>query len=196
MSFIIVGLGNPGFDYENTRHNTGRMILEKLHTHFEFTEWKKDKKYNALTSTGMIGKEKVLLMMPEGFMNNSGKSLKHLAGSPKKIEKCLVIYDELDLPLGRFKISFGRGDGGHNGIASVIRAVRSKDFPRVRVGVTQATPSGKLKKPSGEKAVVAHILGKFKSGEEDVLKKECKKIIEAVEVLVTEGRAVAMNRFN
>jgi PTH1 family peptidyl-tRNA hydrolase len=196
MSFIIVGLGNPGFEYEGTRHNAGRVLLEKIRKHFEFSDWKLDKKFNAQTATGAIGKEKVLLMMPEGFMNNSGKSLKHLAGSPKKAEKCLVIYDELDMPLGSFKISFGRGDGGHNGLASVIKCMKTRDFPRIRVGITPATPSGKLKKPSGEKDVIKHILGKFKPAEEEVLKKESKKILEAVETLLNEGRAVAMNQFN
>lgn len=158
--------------------------------------WVLDKKVNALKSSGVVGKEKVILLMPQGFMNNSGKSLKDLAGSPKKIEKCVVVYDDMDLALGTMKISFGRGDGGHNGIASVIKHLRSKDFPRIRIGISPATPTGKLKKPTGEKDVLAHILGPFKEKEEEVLKKQSKEVVAALETLIEKGRAEAMNQYN
>lgn len=196
MSFIIVGLGNPGEEYENTRHNVGRIILERLRKSEGFTEWSFDKKINALKSLGALGKEKITLLLPQGFMNNSGKSLKDLAGSPKKAEKCLIVYDELNVPLGSMKISFGRSSGGHNGLESVIKNLKTKDFPRLRIGICPTTPSGKLKMPHGDTEVVDLILGKFKAGEEESLKKVGKKALEAIEVLVAEGRQVAMNKFN
>lgn len=196
MAYLIVGLGNPGTEYEGTRHNTGRMLLERLAKAKDFSPWKLDKKRNALISSGSLGKEKVTLILPQGFMNNSGKSLKDLAGSLRKAEKCLVVYDELDLPLGSIKLSFGRGSGGHNGIESVIRNIKTRDFPRIRVGISPTTPSGKMKKPSGELAVVDYILGKFKPAELEQLKKVGKKVLEAIEVVVTDGRQVAMNQFN
>ena len=196
MSFLIVGLGNPGEEYEDTRHNVGRIILDRLRKSEKFSEWSFDKKINALKSTGALGKEKVTLLLPQGFMNNSGKSLKELAGSAKKAEKCLVVYDELDIPLGSMKISFGRSSGGHNGVESIIKNMKTRDFPRIRVGICPATPSGKLKKPHGEKEVIDFILGKFKASEEEALKKVGKQAIEAIKVLVVEGRQVAMNTFN
>ena len=196
MSFLIVGLGNPGEEYEDTRHNVGRIILDRLRKSEKFSEWSFDKKINALKSTGAFGKEKVTLLLPQGFMNNSGKSLKELAGSPKKAEKCLVVYDELDIPLGSMKISFGRSSGGHNGVESIIKNMKTRDFPRIRVGICPATPSGKLKKPHGENEVIDFILGKFKASEEEALKKVGKQAIEAIKVLVVEGRQVAMNTFN
>jgi PTH1 family peptidyl-tRNA hydrolase len=196
MAHIIVGLGNPGQEYDQTRHNTGFYMLERFRKSLDAPEWVLDKKLNALKSSGAVGKEKVVLLLPQGYMNNSGKSLKELAGSPKKAEKCIVVYDELDVPLGSMKISFGRGDGGHNGLASVIKHMKTKDFPRIRIGITATTPTGKLKKPHGEKEVLAHILGKFKESEVEVLKKLSKKVIEALETLITEGRQVAMNTFN
>lgn len=196
MSFIIVGLGNPGEEYDNTRHNAGRIVLERLRKSEGFAEWVFDKKLNALKSTGALGKEKVTLLLPQGFMNNSGKSLKDLAGSPKKAEKCLVVYDEMNVPLGSMKISFGRSSGGHNGLESVIKNLKTKDFPRLRIGICPTTPTGKLKMPHGDKEVVGFILGKFKASEEEVLKKASKTALEAIKVLVAEGRQVAMNRFN
>lgn len=196
MSYIIVGLGNPGAEYEKTRHNTGRALVERFRKSRGLPEWRFDKKTNALISKGALEKEKVTLMLAQGFMNNSGKSLKELASSPKKAERCLVVYDELDLPLGSMKISFGRGSGGHNGLESVIKNLKTKDFPRIRVGISPSTPSGKMKKPSSDKAVIDFILGKFKPSEEEVFKKVGKKVLEAILLLVTEGRAKAMNKFN
>ncbi len=196
MPYIIVGLGNPGEEYEGTRHNTGRIFLDAFLEQFEFPEWKSDKKLGALISKNKIGKESVTLLEPEGFMNNSGKSLKPLALSPKQIEKLVVIYDDLDLALGTFKISFNRGSGGHRGIESLIKALKTRAFIRVRVGISPSTPKGKVKKLKGEEAVVKFILGKFKKDELDELKKLKKKICPAMEQIVLEGREKAMGEWN
>jgi PTH1 family peptidyl-tRNA hydrolase len=200
MSYIIVGLGNPGPEYEKTRHNTGRLILEafykKASKENELSEWKVDKKLSAIKSTGKIGKESVVLLEPETMMNNSGKSLKELINTPKKAEKLVVIYDELDMPLGSYKISFNRGSGGHRGVESIIKNIKTKEFVRIRVGISPATPSGKLRKPQGEEKVIDFILGKFKPAEEEELKKVSKKITEALFCLIEEGREKAMNMFN
>ncbi len=192
----IVGLGNPGKEYDNTRHNTGRNIVERFAKKNDFSEWKLDKKLHALSAKGEVEGESVILILPETFMNKSGVSVKPLIKSVKGAEKLIVVYDELDMPLGTMKISFGRGSGGHRGIESIIKAIRTKDFLRIRVGISPATPSGKLKKPSGEKAVIDFILGKFKKLEEEKLAKISKRVQEALAAIVASGRERAMNEFN
>ena len=102
----------------------------------------------------------------------------------------------MDLALGKFKISFNKSAGGHRGVASIIKALKTQEFARIRVGISPATPSGKLKKPAGEKKVIDFILGNFKPKEFVVLKKLSKKISEAVSLIESEGIQLAMNRFN
>ena len=200
MAYLILGLGNPGEEYARTRHNAGRMALELLWKKYnkeeDLSDWKMDKKRAGLLSKGEMGEEKVELVLPETFMNKSGTSVKDLAGSAKKIEKMIVVHDDMDLPLGKMKISFDKSSGGHKGVESIIRAVKSQKFVRVRIGVTPATASGKLKKPEGEEKVMSFIVGKLKPAEEEILKKTLKRVAEAVEMIVEEGREKAMGSFN
>ena len=196
MSLIIVGLGNPGEEYLNTRHNTGRIILENFKKKNGFSDWEINKKLRALVSEGKVGKQKVLLLEPETFMNNSGKAVAPLVKSKKAAREVVVIYDDLDLPIGKFKISFNRGSGGHNGIESIIKSLKTREFVRVRVGISPETPSGKLKKPSGEKAVHDFIIGNFKDKEMEIVKKVSKKVNEALEIIVSDGHEKAMGEFN
>lgn len=204
MSYVFVGLGNPGAEYETTRHNTGRMLLEWFGKSSE-AEWKEDKKLNALVSKIKIGKSPATLVLPETFMNNSGKSVKPLISSIKAAEKLIVIYDDLDLPFGTAKISFNKSSGGHKGIESIIKAIKTEKFARIRVGISPTTPSGKtrpnglagrIKKPKGEEAVTKVILGKFKPDEIAELKKLSKKVNLALETFVSEGLEKAMTGFN
>jgi PTH1 family peptidyl-tRNA hydrolase len=119
-----------------------------------------------------------------------------LVKSKKQALETLVVYDDLDLPLGTMKLSFGRSSGGHNGLESVIRAVKTKDFPRIRIGVSPATPGGKIKKPAGEEAVLKFLLGRFSDKEFEAIKKVFKKAGEAMEIVVSDGYQMSMNRFN
>ena len=192
----IVALGNPGEEYKNTRHNVGRIVLEEFFKKNDFSEWTLNKKLKALSSEGKIGKEKVLLIEPETFMNKSGLSLQSIITSKKKAENLIVIHDDLDLPIGKFKISFNKSSGGHRGVESVIKAIKTEAFIRVRIGISPATPSGKLKKPKGEKEVGDFILGEFKKSEMETLKKISKKVATALEMIITEGREKAMGEFN
>jgi PTH1 family peptidyl-tRNA hydrolase len=196
MSYVIAGLGNPGEEYLHTRHNAGRIILEKIKDAFEFSDWKADMKQNALISKGEIEGEKVILSEPETFMNRSGQALAPLVTSAKKAEKLVVIYDDLDLPLGTMKMSFNRSSGGHRGVESIIKALKTEKFLRIRIGIAPVTPGGKIKKPLGEDAVSKHILGEFKKQEQEILKKQAKKIIAVLPLLCTEGYAKAMTEFN
>ena len=196
MSYFIAGLGNPGEEYENTRHNIGRIVLESFRVKNNFSEWKEDKKNKSLISDGKMGKSKVVLVEPNNFMNNSGKSLLKFITSAKKAENLIVVYDDIDLPLGVLKISFNRGSGGHRGLESVIKSVKTKKFIRLRVGVSPVTPSGKIKKPKGEQKVLNFLMGDFKPKEKEVLKKILKNTTEALEMIVLDGKEKAAGRFN
>jgi len=215
MSYIIVGLGNPGEEYKKTRHNTGRMLVEWFGkaNGIPFLseaegEWKEDKKLNAHVAKVKVGlptkgrKFAVILILPDTFMNNSGKSIKlfvqglTLHNLHKQTEKMIVIYDDLDLPFGTAKISFNKSSGGHRGLESIIKSIKTEKFARVRVGISPKTPTGKIKKPKGEETVTKVILGKFKPNEITVLKKLSKKVNEALETFVTSGLEKAMTGFN
>ena len=159
---LIVGLGNPGKEYEGTRHNAGRIILEKITKANDFSEWKDDMKLKSFRSKGELSGEKVEFLLPNTFMNNSGVAVCQIIDNPKKLKNLVVVYDDMDLPVGSLKISFNRSSGGHNGLESVIKKVKSREFVRVRIGVCPVTPTGKFKKPKGEEAVLKFLLGVFK----------------------------------
>ncbi|MDD2935501.1 MAG: aminoacyl-tRNA hydrolase [Candidatus Pacebacteria bacterium] len=193
--YTIVGLGNPGKEYAMTRHNTGRIMLDYFAKSNDFSDWNENKKYKSLVSEGKLDKEKVILLKPETFMNKSGLSVKDLIDKDNA-GNLIVIYDDLDLGLGDFKISFNRGTGGHNGLESIVKTIKTKEFTRIRVGICPTTPTGKLKKPKGEEKVLNLIMKDFKKPELDVLKKISKRINIALEMIVKEGRDKAMNEFN
>ncbi len=195
MNYII-GLGNPDAEYEGSRHNVGRDIVKKFAKKFGFDDFEFNKKINAQVSEGKIGKEKVMLVLPDTYMNKSGSALKTLITSAKKAESMTVVYDDLDLGLGTLKISFNKSDGGHRGLASIIKAVKTEKFPRLRVGISTEMASGKIKKPQGEDAVVKHVLGKFSPKEQDALKKVFTRAVNGLELIVTEGYLIASNPVN
>jgi peptidyl-tRNA hydrolase, PTH1 family len=173
---IVIGLGNPGVEYEKTRHNAGRIIVEHIRKSFEDS--------------------KVKFIVPDTFMNHSGKAIAPYVKSPKDLKDLVVIYDDIDLPIGTMRISFNRSSGGHNGLGSIIKTVKSEEFPRVRIGIAPVTPGGKTKKPKGEDAVLKFLLGEFKKSELDELKKLSKKVADAVEMIFAEGKDKAMSLYN
>lgn len=188
--FYIAGLGNPGEKYELTRHNTGRLVIDAFRKSAGFEDWSENKKIKSLVSESKLGKEKIMLILPETFMNKSGNALKPLIISKQKAKNLIVVHDDIDMPLGKFKISFGRGSGGHKGIESIMRAIKTKEFIRIKVGVSPA------KKPKGEKKILDFIIGKFSPKETEIFKKTAKKIISAVEAIIESGYARAMNEYN
>lgn len=196
MAWIIAGLGNPGEEYEDTRHNTGRLAVESFSKTQKFNEWKENVPAKALVSKGAVGKTLAALVLPNAFMNKSGSSVSKFVKGAKAAERLVVVCDDLDLPLGSFKISFDRGSGGHKGIESIMRALKTKKFYRVRIGISPSTVSGAIRKPSGEKVVLNFILDHWKPHEIATLKAVFKKTSLALETLVAEGAARAMNRFN
>lgn len=196
MAWVIIGLGNPGEEYKTTRHNTGRMAVEFFAKKNDASEWRDDKKAIATVAEAPVAGKNASLVLPNTYMNKSGTSAARYVKSVKAAEQLIVAYDDLDLPLGRIKISFDRGSGGHKGIESVTRAVKTKKFARIRIGISPSTASGKTKKPQGEADVEKFILGKFTPSQMDELKKVFKAVAEAIECIASEGREVAMTRFN
>ena len=196
MPFIIAGLGNPGEEYEGTRHNTGRILLDIIRAELKAGDFEFDKKLNAQVADTKIKNEKVVLLAPETFMNNSGKSLAPLIKNAKSAEKLLVIYDDFQLPIGRMKISYNKSSGGHNGLESVIKSVKTEAFPRLRIGTAPAKANGDAKIPHGEEKVEKFILGPFKDDELKAVKKLGKKAAEVIQVWVKEGREKATNVCN
>ena len=196
MPYIIAGLGNPGEEYEMTRHNTGRIVLDAVRKQFDADELSLDKKINALVSNGKIGKEKIIFVEPETFMNKSGSALARLVKSKKSAEKLVVVYDDFQLPIGRIKISFNRSSGGHNGLESIIKSLGTEGFIRIRIGTAAENAKGNAKVPHGDEKVLKFILGKYKDDEIKEIKKAAKKSSEAIEMIVKEGREKAMSVFN
>jgi len=192
----IFGLGNPGKEYEETRHNTGRIILNFIAKANDFSGWKDDMKLKSRRAKGEIDGEKMEFITPDTFMNNSGVAVSKIIDSKNKLKNLVVIYDDMDLPIGSLKISFNRSSGGHNGLESIIKKVKSQEFVRIRVGVSPSSPTGKMKKPKGEQAVLKFLLGKFKEDEMKELKKLSKKVSEILVTLSTDGKDKAMSLYN
>jgi PTH1 family peptidyl-tRNA hydrolase len=192
---LIVGLGNPGEEYKNSRHNTGFIILDYV---LGKVEWKQSSGTKALYYKDSISGKPVLYLKPQTFMNNSGVAVSYTQNEKTKIKSqdIIVIYDDIDLPLGSLKISFNRSSGGHNGLESIIKKVKSKEFVRIRIGVSPVTPTGKIKKPKGEDAVLKFLLGNFKEEEMKEIKKISKKVAEILVTLSTEGKDKAMTIYN
>ncbi len=203
MQYFVVGLGNPGLEYENTRHNTGRIVLNAFAKAQNFPEWETNPRLKALVSSGEVKplekskgkKQKVMLIEPETFMNKSALSVVSLVKSKKTAEQLVVIHDDIDIPFGSYKISFNKSSGGHRGVESIIKAIKTEMFVRVRVGISPVTAKGVVKKPSGEEAVEKLILGKFTPDQMTILKKISKNIAEGLAVLITESREKAMSQY-
>ena len=192
MAIVIVGLGNPGKEYEKTRHNAGRSAIALVAKNEGFDEFAFNKTSNALVSKGAIAGENATLILPETMMNLSGKAVAAFVKSPKAAKSLVVIHDDLDLPLGTVKMAFGRGSGGHKGVESIMRALKTKEFARIRIGISAAGKKNQTKKVSGEEKVIKHVIGKWKPAEELVIKKVLKKVALATRLFAAEGIESAM----
>jgi PTH1 family peptidyl-tRNA hydrolase len=193
--YTIVGLGNPGEKYELTRHNTGRIAVEQFWKKNRLKSWEFDKKLNTLKSQGEIGREKILLVLPETYMNKSGLTLKKIITSQKKAKELIVVHDDIDLPLGKFKISFGKSSAGHKGIESIIKNIKTKDFARIRIGISPQTPKKKVRKPKQDE-LLNFLTQKFKPQELAIIKRLSQKTTLALEAIIADGLQKAMGEFN
>ncbi len=188
---LIVGLGNPGKKYENTRHNVGFAVISDFRSQTpDFSDWKTDKKLNADVSAGKINGEKVVLVKPQTFMNESGRAVAAAAKFYKiKPTDVLVIHDDIDLPLGKIRIKKDGSSGGHRGIESIIKALASENFVRLKIGVAPET------RPKNFDAA-DFVLKKFSKTEGKAVKEIIKKATEVVAIILKEGAEKAMNQFN
>lgn len=191
MALVIVGLGNPGKEYEKTRHNAGRNAVELLAKQEGIADFVFNKTTKALVAKGKVGGENATLVLPETMMNLSGKAVMAFVKSPKAAKDLLVIHDDLDLPLGTTKMVFARGSGGHKGVESIMRAIKTEQFARIRIGISAAGKKNQAKKVSGEEKVIKHVIGKWKPGEEAALKKVLKKAAEAAKLFASDGITIA-----
>lgn len=191
---LIVGLGNPGRAYALSRHNIGFRCINHLARRYSIPL--RHNQCRAQTGKGEIAGVPVLLAKPKTFVNLSGEAISRLMQKhPISVEDVIVIHDDLDLPLGRLRIRKGGSSGGHKGINSIIAAIGSKDFYRIKVGIGR--PVGPDGMPTtDEKIIVDYVLGNFTPEEEKALKPVIDRVAEAIECLLTEGLNAAMNRFN
>lgn len=201
---LAIGLGNPGNQYEKTRHNLGREILLAFAKKHEFAEPLPDPKLKALIAQGSIAGQKYILVAPETFMNKSGEAAKLAARQFKaKPEQVFVVHDDADIPFGNTKLSFNRDSAGHKGVESVMRALGTKKFWRFRVGIgapQSRIPQKKFKDRKGKKPkhIPAEqlVLKKFTPAEETIAKKVRAKTIGALGELAKEPPEKVMNHYN
>ncbi len=186
---LIAGLGNPGHEYEGTRHNLGFTVLGILAERARISL--SSSKFSGESGQGTIGGSKVLLLRPQTFMNLSGQSVGPAAHFYKIApDDLIVIHDELDLPVGRIQLRKGGGTGGHNGLKSIVQCLGTSDFLRVRIG------TGKPQGPNARERVTGFVLGRFSAEDQAVMDKVAQTAADAVEAIVADGLQKAMNRFN
>ncbi len=196
MKWIIVGLGNPEPEYKYTRHNAGREVLGYLRRDYGFPDMEYRSASDSSVSKGQIADNECILVAPETYMNDSGKSVKSFVQNPDEAAQLIVIHDDIDLPLGTWRLSFERGSGGHNGVRSVTTVLGTNAYIRIRVGIIPVGEDGNAAKPTGAEAVHEFVLGKFTREEGEVIANIGKDISAALPLLLTEGVRSAMDRFN
>jgi PTH1 family peptidyl-tRNA hydrolase len=194
-SFLVVGLGNPGEKYARTRHNMGRMVLEHI-AQSRGVEFSSRGKTIGLTAVVPFTTEEAMFLLPDTFMNKSGAAVKAVASSPIVPRSLVVVYDDVDLPWGVVRVACNRGSGGHNGVESIIKTARSKDFIRIRIGVAPVGEDGAVRKPTGENGVVNFLMHDISKHENDELPEIVKRVEEALELIVSKGLDRAMNVVN
>lgn len=183
---VIAGLGNPGNKYENTRHNVGFSTIDLLSSKHGIKVNKL--KHKALTGEGTIAGERVLLVKPQTFMNLSGESLRDIAEWYKlPMENIIIIYDDVDLPVGTVRIRPKGSSGTHNGMKSVIYQLQSDEFPRIRIGIGKAPEGWDL---------ADYVLSRFNPEETAAIRESIERAADAAAAIVSSGVSAAMNQYN
>lgn len=182
---VLVGLGNPGPRYRNTRHNVGFLVVERVASHLSVAL--AGEKYNGIVAEGEYQGERVLLVKPQTFMNNSGDCVARvLRYKPVKPAELVVAVDDVNLALGRIRIRPAGSAGGHNGLKSIIQHLGTDEFPRVRLGVGGADRD----------ELIDHVLGTFRPDEKPVVQEMVDRAAEAMLEVIASGVESAMNKFN
>ncbi len=184
--FIIVGLGNPGREYENTRHNIGFSVIQRLAQRWEIDVTRY--RFKSLTGDGIAKDKRVALVLPQTYMNNSGTAVGSFVRFYKvNLEHLVVINDDLDLPFGSIRIRKSGGSAGQKGMQSIINRLGSETFPRLRVGIGR---------PPGRMDAVDYVLKKFKAADEEMLNQVLDTCADALETYLAHGIEKAMTLYN
>ena len=184
--YIVVGLGNPGSEYELTRHNAGFRVIDALAKEYNIAINKP--KFKALVGEAKIGDKKIILVKPQTYMNSSGESVREIIDWYKiSMDNLIVIYDDIDISFGKLRIRPSGSAGSHNGLKSVISLVGSTDFKRVRVGIG---------KPPQNWDLINYVLGRFTKEEETDFEKVKNNARDAVKCIIDNDINCAMNKFN
>ncbi|MBX6395073.1 MAG: aminoacyl-tRNA hydrolase [Alicyclobacillaceae bacterium] len=182
--WIIAGLGNPGPAYEWTRHNIGFMVVERL-----VRRWNlhlSEKRFHSLVATGWAGRDKIVLLQPQTYMNESGRAIREALDWYKQTgDSLIVVYDDLDLPLGKVRLRAKGSSGGHNGIKSILQHLGSDRFGRVKIGIGRPSPG---------RSVVEHVLSPFLAEERPVVEEALEKAADLIEIAVREGFERAISK--
>jgi len=184
--YLIIGLGNPEKDYANTRHNMGVDVINKLAKQYDLEIAKK--KFESEYETAIIEGEKVVLIKPQTFMNSSGEAVKAFIQFYKvDLKNVIVIYDDIDIEVGKIKVRKSGSPGSHNGIKSVTHFLSDENFPRIRIGIG---------KPDEDVDLVEHVLGAIPDEERKLLDEAIEKAKNAIVELLQNGIDSAMNKYN
>ena len=184
--YIIMGLGNPGKKYENTRHNAGFDVIDELAKRLNVSV---DKiKHKALIGEARIGTEKVILVKPQTYMNLSGESVQSVFQFYKQdLDHLIIMYDDIDLDVGKLRIRKKGSAGSHNGMKSIIKCLGSRDFPRVRIGVS---------KPEPNRDLADFVLSRVSKDQADDMRSGLDKAVKTVEEIIRTDIDMAMNKYN
>ena len=182
--FLIVGLGNPGVEYAETRHNVGFAAADALWEKYGFSPFRA--KFDGLIAEGKIDGERVFLLKPQTYMNLSGNSVVKAANFYKILpQNIVVIHDDMDLPVGKLKVKTGGGAGGHNGLKSIDAAV-TPEYHRIRIGVGHPLGSGD--------AVVNYVLGGFSKADREIVNEVIDLVVDTIDILLKDGMAAYSNK--
>ncbi len=187
---LIVGLGNPGTKYDHTRHNIGFDLIDRLakRWHVSLTE---QRRFHGELGEGMAAGQRIRLLKPNTFMNKSGQSVRAVLDWYKLMpQQVLVLYDDMDLPVGKLRIRLSGSAGGHNGMKSLIAHLGTQDFPRLRIGISKASEA------DAAKDTISHVLGKFAPQELRILPEVLDLSADAVEVALKQGTEKSMSLYN
>lgn len=187
---IIIGLGNPGEKFKNTKHNAGFLVLDEFAKQNNFDDFKLSKKFFAQVSESQTNNNKIILAKPETFMNESGKSAQKIIANYKlNSNDLLIIHDDIDLTLGTIKIAKNRGSAGHKGVESVVKEIGTQDFTRIRIGIK---PENEVVKVKAKETV----LKKFSAEQQKLFLQAIKKASTMLNYYLTWGLEKTMNEFN
>jgi peptidyl-tRNA hydrolase, PTH1 family len=194
--FYIVGLGNHGAKYQDTRHNVGWAVCDYIRDQAGFPSLAPDNSMSGRVTEGKLSGVEMKMLYPDTYMNNSGAAVAKFVPR-NEVGNLIVIHDDIDLPLGEIKLGRGRGDGGNNGIKSVIEKLGTKDFIRIRIGIApRSFWTGQVKRPKGGGPLERFVLKSFSRSEEEKLQEVKERAFGALQEILLRGLESAMNKFN